>query len=94
MNFKQSGLDVVREMEDQNKANKIIAEVTSLTKDIEYMKSEKIQLKDIDSTWDGYTRYEKIKKGKRFKLYVELKLIHGVSIIRNKPNHPIEYRIH
>lgn len=94
MEFKKTGLDVVREMADQKKAEKIIAEVTSLTNDIQNLKPKDTVLKNIDSSWEINTHYGKIKKGKRFKLYVELRLITGVSIIKDKPNHPIEYRIH
>lgn len=84
--FKMSGAEVIRRYLAEGKKDEVVQEINDLKQDcVQAAKGEK-QLKDFDKQWPNLTRYEKINKGKKFKEYVNSRLITEVEIVSNKAN--------
>lgn len=94
MNFKSTGMEVILYQIQLRGEAFIINEIERLKDDLKNTKSGKYQLKEIDGQWNQLSRGDKINKGKRFKTYLQGNVITGVSIVKDKENHPIEYLVH
>ena len=94
MYVRMSGFEMLDMMLANGGKPQIMREIIELTSDcISGSKGSK-ELSDIDSDWDNLSRFDKINKGKRFKAYVDLGFIPGVSFLQKKSNKTLEYIIH